>query len=75
MTKGKTVTVNGQSALEVVDSSDGSIGYVTVSSQPELIRVAKNGQHVDFSQYNAVQSVSPPPASEVVDLTKLGNAG
>jgi hypothetical protein len=67
MAKGKTVTIGGQQALEL-KATDGSIGYVSVSAEPELLRVSKGSDHIDFTEHNAPVTINPPPAGQVVDL-------
>jgi hypothetical protein len=70
-TKGQTVSVDGQQALELHDTTDGSSVYVTISATPEVLRASKGSYHIDFTQYNATNTFSPPPASQVLDLSKL----
>jgi hypothetical protein len=74
MVKGPVVTVNGQQALEVRDTSDGSVGYVSMSADPQLLRITAGkgdgpGQ-IDLT-YNGPGTISPPPASQAVNISSL----
>jgi hypothetical protein len=67
MTKGKTVTINGQWAIELIDQRHGTIGYVSDSERPKLIRLLGANQQIDLTEYNAVTAIDPPPASLIFD--------
>jgi hypothetical protein len=78
--RGMTVTgkqaVNGQTAW-VLTASDGT-GYISAQGKPYLLRVTGTGigtggtgSSVDFTQWNAVAVPGPPPASQMVDRSKL----
>lgn len=69
-------TVNGQTAW-VLTASDGT-GYVAAQGKPYLLRATGagpgsggTGSSVDFTEWNAVTIPGPPPASEMVDTSKL----
>jgi hypothetical protein len=68
------VTINGQSAWKVSDNS--GTGYVAASGPAYPLRITPpRGQgigEIDFSQWNSVKIPSPPPASQQVNLSKLG---
>ncbi len=68
-----TANVNGQRAW-VLRDSDGSTAYVASSGTAYPLRVvappSKQGR-LDFTQWNSVTIPPPPPASQVVDLSKL----
>jgi hypothetical protein len=68
--------VNGQTAW-VLTASDGT-GYIAAQGKPYLLRVIGTGtgaggagSSVDFTQWNAVTIPGPPPASQMVDTSKL----
>jgi hypothetical protein len=65
---------SGQPALQLEDAADSANAYVTVSAQPEFLRLASGGSEgqLDFTQYNAPLHLSPPPASQVLDGAKYG---
>jgi hypothetical protein len=74
MVKGATTTIAGQPALQIKDAADSANAYVTVSAQPEFLRLASGGGEgqLDFTQYNAPLHLTPPPASQVLDGAKYG---
>jgi len=74
MVKGATTTIAGQPALQIKDTADSANAYVTVSAQPEFLRLAGGGSdgQLDFTQYNAPLHLSPPPASQVLDGAQYG---
>ncbi len=67
-------TVDGQQAW-VLKASDGSIGYIAAQGPPYLLRLTPPaGQgtgSIDFTQWNSATIPSPPPASQVIDLSQL----
>jgi hypothetical protein len=69
-------TVNGQSAW-VLTASDGTV-YIAAQGKPYLLRITGTGtgtggtgSSVDFTQWNAVTILGRPPASQMVDESKL----
>lgn len=66
-------TVKGQRAW-VLKANDGSRIYVAASGPAYPLRVVAPGTqgHLDFTQWNSVTIPPPPPASKVVDISKLG---
>jgi len=46
--------------------------YVTNSASPEIVRLDTSSGILDFSDYNAPLTLTPPPASETVDGSKYG---
>ena len=69
-------TVNGQTAW-VLTASDGT-GYIAAQGKPYLLRVTGTGpgtggtgSSADFTQWNAATIPGPPPASQMVDTSKL----
>jgi hypothetical protein len=72
MVKGQTITINGQQALALRDTADNSVGYVSVSANPELLRIAKDQYKVDLTDYDAPVTISPPAADQVLDLSQFG---
>ena len=72
LSKGSTTTVNGQKVIAVTDSSKSSKLYVATTGKPYPIEIAKTGsaaQHVDFDNYNAPVSLTPPAKS--IDISQL----
>jgi hypothetical protein len=72
LSKGSTTTVNGQKVISVTDSSKSSKLYVATTGKPYPIEIAKTGtgaQHVDFDNYNAAVSLTPPAKS--IDISQL----
>ena len=67
----RTVTLNGQPAWQM-RAGDGSTVYVAAQGPPYPLRVTKGVSRADFTQWNAVTIPPPPPASQVVDLSQLG---
>jgi hypothetical protein len=67
----RTVTLNGQPAWQM-RAGDGSMVYVAAQGPPYPLRVTKGPSRADFTQWNAVTIPPPPPASQVVDLSQLG---
>ena len=74
MVKGASTTIAGRPALQIKDTADPASAYVTVSAQPEFLRLAGGGSNgkLDFSQYNASLHLTPPPAAQVLDGAKYG---
>lgn len=77
ITKGAVTTRGGTRVLTLNDRTDGSTGYVTDSGQPLLTgftapKDSKAGAENATITYGAPVTLTPPPASEVVDGTKLG---
>jgi hypothetical protein len=71
--KGTTTVIAGQSALQLRDTSTSDSAYVTISAAPEFLRLngGSSGQ-LDFSDYNAPVTLTPPPASETIDGSTIG---
>lgn len=67
----RTVTLNGQPAWQM-RAGDGSTVYVAAQGPSYPLRVTKGVSRADFTQWNAVTIPPPPPASQVVDLSQLG---
>ena len=68
--------INGQPALgfkQPKNTSNGTV-YVSDTATPEIVRITgpSNEGSVDFSDYNVPATITPPPASEIVDGSKFG---
>lgn len=63
--KGVTSVIGSQQALQLKEAGLGSV-YVSESATPEFLRVNILTMNMDFSDYNAPVSISPPPASQVI---------
>jgi hypothetical protein len=69
-----TQTINGQLA-QVLRGSDGSTLAVAATGTPyPVAAISPPGQRdrLGFSQWNSVPQPTPPPASQVINLSKLG---
>ena len=55
-------------ALQLKDVKLTGDAYVTASARPEFLRVGSGGGgYMDFTDYNAPFTVTPPPAAQTVD--------
>lgn len=73
LVKGTTTTIAGQSALQLRDTSTSGSAYVTISASPEFLRLSGGSAgQLDFSGYDAPVTLSPPPASQTIDGSKIG---
>jgi len=73
VTKGATATIDGQNALQLKDTKTSNSAYVTISATPEFVQLnGGSSGKLDFSDYNAPLSVSPPPASQTLQGSKIG---
>jgi hypothetical protein len=73
-TNAGTQTVNGQRA-QVLHGADGSTLAVAAAGTPypvEAISPPGGRGGIVFSRWNSVPKPVPPPASQVIDLSKLG---
>jgi hypothetical protein len=75
-TRGPLTTLDGKRAL-AIKVSDGSTVYVTDTSKPEYLEAAASkgsqaGSGKLIISVGAPVTLTPPPASEVIDGTKLG---
>lgn len=65
---GQTTTMLGQPALQLNDVKQSGDVYVTASARPQFLRVGSSGGgYMDFTDYNAPFTVTPPPAAQTVD--------
>ena len=73
LAKGATSVISGQPVLQLKDIGDSSNAYVTISAHPEFVRIdaGRNG-HLDFTAYDAPLTLTPPPASQIIDGSKYG---
>lgn len=76
MQKGSVSTLNGQPALQLSDSGDTASAEVSDTASPELLRVSDpssaDGGTLNFSDYNAPVTLTPPPAEETIDGKSIG---
>jgi hypothetical protein len=73
--KGTRTTLNGQPVLLISDVTEQGTFYVTDTANPELLRITTTGTDVTttgYSGYGTPATITPPPASEVVDGSKYG---
>jgi hypothetical protein len=73
LAKGSTSTVNGQSAIELTDSTKSGSLFVATTGEPYPVQIAKHGAEtgkVSFSEWNEPVQLSPP--ANAIDLGKLG---
>jgi hypothetical protein len=65
--------VAGQRVLPLRFPQDNSVGYVTDTADPLLVRVAKTGSGlINFTDYNVPFTVTPPPATQTIDIPASG---
>jgi hypothetical protein len=70
VTKGTVSTVDGRRVLGLVDSSDGSVLYLSTTGEPYPVTIHTKVASVDppvFDGWGQPVDIKPPPASEVVD--------
>ena len=73
LVKGATTTIDGRPALQLKDTGDQGSAYVTISGPPEFLRLAAGSTaKLDLTGYDAPMTLTPPPASEVLDGAKYG---
>jgi hypothetical protein len=73
MIRGTTTTISGQPALQIKDIGDTASAYVTIASQPEILRLDSGSSgRLDFTRYNVPLDLTPPPANETLDGSKYG---
>ena len=71
-TKGTTTTISGQRVVQIKTADSPGSAYVTMSTNPQIVRVDTGGGILDFTDYGAPLTLTPPPASQVVDGSKYG---
>jgi hypothetical protein len=74
VTKGEVTTVDGQRAVTLKDTADGSLLYIALDGPPYPIKSENKGAQagvVTFTGWNQSKSVASPAAADVVDLAKL----
>jgi hypothetical protein len=74
--KDGTATIDGQpvAAFKQPTHAGSGIVYISESSTPEIVRLqgpASEGQ-INFTNYNASSTITPPAASDVLDGSKFG---
>ena len=67
LVKGKTIKISGHRALQLRNGSGSESIYVSISSEPEILRIGDDGT-LNFSAYGARVTLTPPPASDVIKL-------
>lgn len=66
----RTVTVSGQPAWQM--SAHGNTAYIAAQGPPYPLRVVRgSSDRIDFTQWNSATIPPPPPASQVIDPSKL----
>jgi hypothetical protein len=71
-TKGAATTISGQRVLQIKAANQPGSAYVTNSASPEIVRLDTGSGTLDFSDYNAPLTLTPPPPNETVDGSKYG---
>jgi hypothetical protein len=74
VTKGDTKAIDGNPAVGVVDSKDGTRFYVATTGQPVPLSIepgSATGPNVQFKDYDVPVSITAPAASDVFDLKAL----
>lgn len=73
LVKGSTTTISGQSALQLTDTAHSGTIDVSLSADPELVRLfAPGSADLDFTGYGVPVALTPPPASATIDGAKYG---
>jgi hypothetical protein len=74
--KGPDTTVDGQKAVILRDPSKGGTVTVSDTALPEILQVVSTGSGgagtLNFSDFNAPVTLTPPPSSETIDGSKFG---
>ena len=68
-------TMDGQPAIELKDTGDKAVMYVSDRAQPVFLEIddpSSDGGDIHLSDYGAVSALTLPPASRVVDGKKYG---
>jgi hypothetical protein len=71
-TKGTATTISGQRVLQIKATGQQGSEYVTNSASPQVVRLDTGSGIMDFSDYNAPLTLTPPPANLTVDGSKYG---
>jgi hypothetical protein len=71
-TKGTATTISGQRVLQIKATGQPGSEYVTNSASPQVVRLDTGSGIMDFSDYNAPLTLTPPPANLTVDGSKYG---
>ena len=77
VTKGQKKTIRGQEAIAIVEpGTEGGMLYVATHGEPYPLQITSStGSEpgtIDFLDYGAPVTLTPPPADQVVDTSKLG---
>ena len=73
LTKGKVTTLDGTRVLQLNDTTDGSVGYVTDTGAPQLVQfTGPKGSGKITVTYGAPVTLTPPSPSQVLDGAKIG---
>jgi hypothetical protein len=78
LAKGGTSTIEGTNVIAVNDTEKGGTLYVATTGKPYPIQLSKTGSgggKVSFTRWDEDVSISAPPASETIDLSKLSHLG
>lgn len=75
LVKGATAVIDGQRAVKVSDTGDSAYLYISDTAEPEVVRLtdpSSGGGTFDFGYADTGATITPPPASEVLDGAKYG---
>jgi hypothetical protein len=73
--KGKTVKIAGHAALQLRGKSGSSPSfYVSVSAKPEIVRISDSDGTINFGNYGARVSLTPPPPGDIISVPGTGSA-
>jgi hypothetical protein len=75
LTTSGTSTVDGQRVVGLKESSDDSTLWIALDGPPYPVRIEPGTPTTDpptFSDWDVPVTITPPPADQVVDPTKLG---
>lgn len=76
VTKGERGTVAGQDAVALHTGAGAGALWIATTGQPYPLRIDEGGADagkIAFTEYGAKVAVVPPPADQVVDVSKLGH--
>jgi hypothetical protein len=75
LVKGSATTLNGQPVWSIKDVTQPATMYVTDIAAPVFVRAMSTGSNAGtftFSNYGAAVTLTPPPASEIVNGSQYG---
>ena len=68
VTKGEPTTINGTSAITLLDGDKGKL-FVATTGEPYPLQMVSDGNTIDFTEVGAAVTITAPSAAEVFDLS------